>query len=154
MTPSCFLRNRYMKVDILLLSYFHLFKITNMSQQLAASRFCHNAPAGTKFKSILDAGRTLLRERYQGFLEGTSHALIPSLFVNCVTEEVGQDGKVVPGPDIDPAKLVGTNHWKRGEDFEIIIFRRFEQILCSHDSSSLLLPQCHILWKGFKIDGF
>ena len=99
--------------------------------QLQASTFTHRAPAGGRYKSLLDAGRTLIREKYPGFLQGTAHAMLPPFFVNVYPEQIGEDGKIKPGPNANPKdkQLEGASVNKLGEDFEFLVFRRFEQIL-------------------------
>ena len=118
-----------------------------MSQPALTAR--HNAPAGVTYTSVRHAGRTMMKEMFPGFLNGTSNAIIPPLFINALPEEVGEDGKIVPGPNIGPTKLKGPTHWKRGEDLEVIIYRRFEQMFSSNSFS-----ECQMLWKGLTIDGF
>ena len=123
--------------------------------QLKASKFTHNAPAGTTYNSLLDAGRTMIREKYPGFLYGTTHTLLPPIFVNVYPEQIGEDGKILPGPGIgdNDKQLSGVILNKLGEDFEAVVFRRFEQILHSNVADSPF-QDCHMLWKGFTIPGY
>ena len=114
----------------------------------------HNAPAGANYKSVLDAGRTMLQQHYQGYLEGKSHALLPPIFVNTYVEETAADGSIEPGPNTNPKdkQLKGASINKRGEDFELLVFKYFERLL--HDKDSSRFHDCHILWKGFTIDRY
>ena len=112
----------------------------------------HHAPAGSSYESLSDAGSTLLREKYTGFLEGTANALLPPIFVNKYPEQIGKDGTIKPGSSIHPndTQLKGITINKLGDDFEASIYQRFEQFLhpCLSDSP---VQNCHILWKGFTI---
>ena len=120
--------------------------------QVHASSIIHKAPAGATYKSLLDAGRTMLKEMYPGFVNGTSHALIPPIFVNEYPEQVGSDNKILRGPstDVNNKQLLGAVTNKVGEDFETRVFRRFEQMLHPNVSDSPF-KDCHLLWKGLTI---
>ena len=123
--------------------------------QLHAFRVTHNARAGTKYDSLLDAGRTMLKEKYPGYLQGISHAFIPPIFVNVYPEPVNVDGKIKPGPNIDvnDKQLKGATINKMGEDLEALVFRRFEQVLHPMVIDSPF-KDCHLLWKGFTVVGY
>ena len=88
--------------------------------QLQASTHTHHAPAGGRYKSLLDAGRTLIREKYPGFLQGTAHAMLPPFFVNLYPEQMGEDWKIKPGPNTVATnkQLQGASVNKLGEDLE------------------------------------
>ena len=97
--------------------------------QLTAPKYMHNAPAGSQYKSILEAGRTLLHEKYSNFMRGSTNALIPPILINDIPEEVDSEGHIVPGSDIstsDEKYLQGVKFRKLGEDLELRVFRRFE----------------------------
>ena len=123
--------------------------------QVQASSYIHNAPVGAQYKSVWDAGRTMLQQHYQGFLQGTSHAFLPPIFANTYVEEISADGSIKPGSTINPkdSQLKGASINKKGEDFELRVFQRFEHILNSKDDDSVF-QDCHMLWKGFAIDSF
>ena len=126
-----------------------------MSTQKSANQCIHNGPAGSRYNSMLDAGYTMLQQNNANFLRGTSNAMIPPIFVGSIPDQVGQDGCIIPGPSIDPydTKLVGATQRKRGEDFEALVFRKFEQMFHSKLSDTSL-NHCHILWQGLKINNF
>ena len=94
----------------------------------------------------------MLKEMYPGFVNGTSHALIPPIFVNEYPEQVGSDNKILRGPstDVNNKQLLGAVTNKVGEDFETRVFRRFEQMLHPNVSDSPF-KDCHLLWKGLTI---
>ena len=140
-------------IPVLNVSIFLQFQ--NMAQQLHASHYVHNAPAGSRYSSILDAGRTILEEKCHGFLRGNSHVMLPPILINVYPEQVGTDGCIKPGPRTaeHDKQLKGATVNKLGEDFEVSVFRRFEQLLSPNliDSS---LQECHILWRSFMISGY
>ena len=119
-----------------------------------ASTCIHHAPAG-RYNSLLDAGRSILLEKYPGFLEGSSHALIPPIFVNEHPEEVGLDGKIKAGTNAHAhiKQFEGAVTNKFGKDFETLIYQRFEQVFHPTLVDSPY-QDCHILWKGLEVSTY
>ena len=100
--------------------------------QVNASSYIHHAPAGNRYTGVLDAGRTMLKEKYPEFLLGKSNAMLPPIYVNVLPEQVGDDGRIIPHPDINDKQirlLKGHSTRKVGEHLEELVFRKFEQVL-------------------------
>ena len=125
---------------------------STISNATTQQTITHNAPAGNKYASIKHAGRTLLENNFSGFLKGTSHAIIPPIFINEYPEQVDKDGKISPGPKFTQTDLQDLYNNKVGEDHEICVFRRFEEVLgTSLPDASSLVKTCHLILKGFRL---
>ena len=114
--------------------------------QLQAYVLSHNAPAGSQYRSLLEAGRTTLELSYPGFLEGKCHALLPPILKNSLPEEIGLDSRIASNPyqlydTKQKRQLEGHSKRKMGEDLEVLVFQRFEQVL----------QPSQFLWKGFTV---
>ena len=121
-------------------------------------KISHIAPAGEVYESIEDAGKYMLKQNCPLFYESRGSSILPPIFINTFTDVKDQAGRMVPGADVDKdktkeGKFRGAMNKQRGEDNEILVFKRFEQILNSEDTD-FSGDNCHLILKGFSLEKY
>ena len=120
------------------------------AKKRSALPIIHHAPAGSRYSSIEEAGRSLLKTNFSGFLERKSHQIIPPIFLNRCPEETDSEGFLVPGPGFAKDDLKGENNEKVGEDLEIRVFQQIEKIFGKTPAiSGFTDPE--LFWRGMTI---
>ena len=105
----------------------------------------HIGPAGSVYTSISDAGKHILHQNCQDYVNNTASCMMPPFFVNEYPELTHASGAVVPAERVQQKDLKDLNSHTIGECNERTVYKQISKI--AQNSSDLLVLRSFNLRK-------